>query len=122
MIPGYNTDITYKGVVYHVQTEDKGIRNPKVETLVFQNGTILYRKTTPYEEILNTDKQQEIIQALMEEQHQQIIKEAKQGKFHPDSQDNGLPDDKPFGIDMISKDKTLDEVILEYLSEKTKTS
>ena len=118
MISGFNTDVKHRGVVYHVQTEDKGVRNPKVETLVYVGGSIIYTKAIPYDEILNTDKQQEIIQAIMEEQHSQIMDDIRKGKFH----EGGSIEERPFGFDMISEDKTLDEVVMEYLMKKTKSS
>ena len=41
MITGFNTDVKYRGVVYHVQTEDKGEGNPMIETLIYKGGEIL---------------------------------------------------------------------------------
>ena len=41
MITGFNTDVKYKGVIYHVQTEDKGTTNPLIETLIYRGGEIL---------------------------------------------------------------------------------
>jgi hypothetical protein len=40
MITGFNTDVKYRGVVYHVQTEDKGTTNPLIETLIYKGGEI----------------------------------------------------------------------------------
>ena len=115
MIPGFNTDVTYKGVVFHIQTEDKGLRNPKVESLVYQKGTILFAKTTPYDEILSAENQQEIIQAIMEEQHHQIMEEISKGKFYK----GGREETKAVGLEFLKEDKSLDELILDYLSKKT---
>lgn len=115
MIPGFNTDVEYKNIVYHVQTEDKGLRNPKVETLVYRGGSILHAKTTSYNDILNTENRQELVQAIMEEQHAQILDDIRKGKFHSSAVGN---DAKPFGFGMISEEKSLDEVIMEYLEKK----
>jgi hypothetical protein len=41
VITGFNTDVKYRGVVYHVQTEDKGTQNPLIETLIYKGGEIL---------------------------------------------------------------------------------
>ena len=41
VITGFNTDVKYRGVVYHVQTEDKGEANPLIETLIYKGGEIL---------------------------------------------------------------------------------
>ncbi|MFC1851763.1 hypothetical protein ACFL27_16350 [candidate division CSSED10-310 bacterium] len=112
MITGFNTDIKHKGVVYHVQTEDKGTKNPKVETLIYRGGIILYAKRTPYNHILKADSVEDIVTKLMEEQHQNMIKEIKAGKFDEDREDT-------FAADLIS-DRSLDEVILDYLTSEKK--
>ena len=41
VITGFNTDIEYQGVTYHVQTEDKGVKTPLILSLVYNRGTIL---------------------------------------------------------------------------------
>ena len=48
MITGFNTDVKYRGVVYHVQTEDKGPQNPLIETLIYKGGEILGSRRLPY--------------------------------------------------------------------------
>ena len=44
MLVGYNNNVTYKGKVYHVQTEDSGLNNPIIVTLLYIKGTILASK------------------------------------------------------------------------------
>ena len=44
MITGFNTDIKHNEKVYHVQTEDKGVGNPYIESLVYVGGEILARE------------------------------------------------------------------------------
>ncbi|MFZ3121795.1 MAG: hypothetical protein WA104_00255 [Thermodesulfovibrionales bacterium] len=44
MLVGYNNNVTYKGKVYHVQTEDSGLNNPVIVTLLYFKGTILASK------------------------------------------------------------------------------
>ena len=46
-----NTDVKYRGVVYHVQTEDKGTANPLIETLIYKGGEILGSRRLPYAEL-----------------------------------------------------------------------
>ena len=48
VITGFNTDVKYRGVVYHVQTEDKGTSNPVIETLIYRGGEILGSRRLPY--------------------------------------------------------------------------
>ena len=52
MISGFNTDIEFDGVVYHVQTEDKGLSAKLIVSLVYDRGTILASKRVSYEELL----------------------------------------------------------------------
>ena len=56
MITGFNTDVSYKGLVYHVQTEDKGPQNPLIETLVYKGGEILASRRLPYGELIKDPK------------------------------------------------------------------
>jgi len=32
MLLGYNHNITYKGDVFHIQTEDSGVKNPQLSS------------------------------------------------------------------------------------------
>jgi hypothetical protein len=81
MLVGYNTNIAYKGTVYHVQTEDSGIRNPHIITLLYDKGTILARKKTSYAHIANAPDFKEQVRELMKEQHKAMIKELIHGKL-----------------------------------------
>ena len=47
MVTGFNTDVKYKGVTYHVQTEDKGPTTPMVLTLIYKGGEILGGQRRP---------------------------------------------------------------------------
>ena len=40
MITGFNTDIRHNDKVYHIQTEDKGLQNPYIESLVYVGGAV----------------------------------------------------------------------------------
>jgi len=115
MITGHNTDITYNGVIYHVQTEDKGKSNPIVETLVYKGGEILDAKRTSYGEILQDGYDEKKIISLIEEQHRNVISEIKFGKYDKGG-GNVVAD--PLGGDLIDSRKSLDQVILEYLASE----
>ena len=80
MLVGYNTNISYKGTVYHVQTEDSGIRNPHIITLLYDKGTILARKKTSYADIADAPDFEEKVRELMKGQHKAMIKELIHGK------------------------------------------
>ena len=52
MITGFNTEVEHDSKVYHVQTEDKGLENPYIESLVYMGGAIIFSKRTDYKEKL----------------------------------------------------------------------
>lgn len=114
MITGHNTDITYNGVIYHVQTEDKGHLNPVVETLVYRGGEILDARRTSYSDILTTGYDEKKIISIIDEQHKQVIYEIKSGKY--DLAAALLSD--PLTEGLIDSKKSLDQVILEYLASE----
>lgn len=108
MVTGYNTDIKVNGEVYHIQTEDGGINNPVIVTLLYSKGAILSSKRTNYADIIKVDRLEEIVKGLMEEQHKAMIKEIKEGKVGEASSKVEKKE--------VKKEKSLDDMILEYLS------
>ena len=105
MITGFNTDVKYRGVVYHVQTEDKGTANPLIETLIYKGGEILGSRRLPYANLAKRGDEPAITK-LMEDQHKAMILEVKRGRFEPGA-------DKT-----ILEDLTLDEIVLAYLAAR----
>ncbi len=81
MITGYNTDIRHGGVVFHVQTEDKGVGNPVIESLIYVGGQVLAAKRASYSDQLQAGKGESDIVALMDHQHRVMIAAIKGGKF-----------------------------------------
>ena len=174
MLPGYNHNVQYKNRIFHIQTEDSGVNNPHIITLLYEKGNILSRKKTGYADILKTEKLNQVVKEMMQEQHKSMLKDLKNGTFDkiiaagailppapeevqaqavaaqkpaapaaaaqpgagpapaeeiaaiPPPQMDGkiielreneeLKDEDIFGADLIS-DKSLDEVILNYLSQ-----
>lgn len=106
MITGFNTDVKYKGVIYHVQTEDKGRGNPIIETLIYKGGEILGSRRLPYADLLKSPDDETTITKLMEDQHKGMIIEVKRGRFAP-------ADEKPH-----LEDLSLDEIVLAYLAAR----
>ena len=106
MITGFNTDVTCRGLVYHVQTEDKGRDNPLIETLIYKGGEILASRRLPYSEIIQGGDTEKAISRLMEEQHKAMILEVKRGKFAPPEEAKA------------PEDLSLDEIVLAYLAAR----
>ena len=104
MITGFNTDVKYKGVVYHVQTEDKGVGNPLIETLIYKGGEILSSRRLPYANLVAAEDEPALTK-LMEDQHKGMIMEIKRGRF--DANETTL-----------MQDLSLDEIVLAYLASR----
>ena len=81
MITGYNTDIRHNEVVFHVQTEDKGLANPFIESLVYVGGQVLASKRFSYAELLAQGKEEKDIVTLMDHQHRTMIAAIRHGKL-----------------------------------------
>lgn len=152
MITGFNTDVRHRGLVFHVQTEDKGASNPVVESLVYVGGRVLASKRAEYAPLGAADKGDKGIQAIMERQHRLMIAAIQGGRLDhkliaaeplgeggDDLRDTGVTDVRqpiltrgggteevapteappPSLVQEIARaeaEKTLDQVILEYLA------
>jgi hypothetical protein len=122
MLTGFNTDFKYKGVVYHVQTEDNGLGNPVIVTLLYQGGAILASRKINYADILKSEHLQRVVSDLMRMQHKQIIKDLVAGNFgqtgpaEADTAGTAAGDEKP--VSETAEDKGLDSIILDYLASE----
>ena len=132
MVVGFNHNVQYKGEVFHIQTEDSGINNPHIITLLYRGGTILASKKTSYADIIKIEGLDQVVEELMKEQHKEMLRNLKAGQF----------DERAFGVRVavpsapaVAQDKpvapqpaaqpppreavrpaqSLDEVILDYL-------
>ena len=124
MLVGYNTNISYKKKVFHVQTEDSGQDNPVIITLLYHQGAILASKKTSYEHLLNETDLKEKVRKLMQEQHKQMIRELISGthsgqgaqkELNENAADEPIEESEP--IERISK--SLDDVLLNYIMKRT---
>jgi hypothetical protein len=106
VITGFNTDVKYQGVVYHVQTEDKGPANPLIETLIYKGGEILGSKRLIYSDLVKGADDEAAIAQLMEDQHKAVMLDVKRGKY------------APAGDKTVVEDLSLDEIVLAYLAQR----
>lgn len=81
MVLGFNHNLKYKGEVFHVQTEDSGVTNPHIITLLYRGGVIISSKKTSYSDILKMDKLEVVVEELMKEQHKEMMRRLKAGEF-----------------------------------------
>ncbi|MGZ5474276.1 MAG: hypothetical protein ACXWG4_09985 [Thermoanaerobaculia bacterium] len=136
MITGFNTDIRHNDKVYHIQTEDKGLQNPYIESLVYVGGEILASKKTSYAEQMKDGIDEKWIGGLMEQQHRTMIAAIKRGRFdgpadttksapRPGAPTILAPIPEPSGTSSgataIPDEKTLDQVIIDYLASEAES-
>jgi hypothetical protein len=76
-ILGYNHNVRYRGLIFHVQTEDSGLLSPHLFTHMFHGGVILSTRKLVYD----SGSAEEAIKALMQAQHKAVLKDLKKGSF-----------------------------------------
>ena len=137
MITGYNTDIRYREKVFHVQTEDKGLGNPTIESVVYFGGQVLAAKRSIYADLIQEGKGSDAISSRMDHQHRMMIAAIRAGKLDAKLRDvigapvaadetrvteGALPIVTPMAtlLDQARDDSgpTLDQVILDYLTSE----
>ena len=81
MFTGFNTDIKHGDTVYHVQTEDKGLKNPLMLSFIYVKGAILDAFRIRYHDFLASNRFSEaLLHKILEFQHRQIVNAIKRGK------------------------------------------
>jgi hypothetical protein len=79
MITGANTNVRYRGIVFHVQTEDSGRANPHIISHVYHGGTILASEKTVYSDHAEAEDLEGVVRELIEAQHRQMLTRLKSG-------------------------------------------
>jgi hypothetical protein len=137
MITGYNTDVRYKERVFHVQTEDKGLNNPFIESVVYFGGQVMAAKRATYSDLLQQGQGNDAIASRMDNQHRMMIAAIRTGKLDAKLRDVIGPDvseetriadrpearTHPSGPNLLEQARdddgpTLDQVILDYLTSE----
>jgi hypothetical protein len=143
MLTGYNTDFKFQGKVYHCQTEDGGVKSPNITSLMYHQGAILARRQTSYADILKADCLEDVVRELMMEQHKQMIRDLMQGKLETNVnaplEEKAAPAPQAAAAapapaaPLVKKapsppkppeevrEKSLDDIILEFLEQEDKS-
>jgi hypothetical protein len=83
MLFGHNSNITIGEMVYHVQTEDRGISNALIDTVVYCRGRVLHRRTDNYFDLLPLDPDREAaLKARLDAQHRAVLEAMRSGTLH----------------------------------------
>lgn len=86
MSSGFNTDIRVGECVFHVQTEDRGPARPLIDTAVYQNGRVLHRRSSSYEDFAaSADFTEDVLRQRVEQQHRGVIEELRSGALAPEA-------------------------------------
>ena len=97
MIVGFNHNVQYRGVGFHVQTEDSGQKNPQLVTLLYHGGTIIASQKTLYSDIIKVDNLDQVVEDLAKEQHKGMLRRLTKGEFDQRIIDFGIPLSPPAG-------------------------
>lgn len=92
MLTGYNTDFLHRGVVLHVQTEDKGEANPWIESLIYIGGRVVAVERSSYEDLVSAGADLSAVAQRMDAQHTALIHAVQGGEY-----DERLKDYLPTG-------------------------
>lgn len=95
---GFNNNFKHKGSVYHIQTEDSGVKHPHIITHLFADGgRILKSIKTSYAAYLSEPNMADIVRSMMKEQHKAMIVALRDGRFDAGgSREVDLPTDGYF--------------------------
>jgi len=80
MLSGFNTNYRYRGVLFHVQTEDSGRGHPHVITHLFHGGNIIASEKQDYAHLLSGADVEAGVRKLMEGQHKAMLKRLSRGE------------------------------------------
>src|SRR5438067_4051382 len=81
VISGFNTDVEFDNVVYHVQTEDKGLKARLIVSLVYDRGTILASKRVSYDDLVGKTFNEKMLAERVQRQHQLICAAVRAGRL-----------------------------------------
>ncbi|GAB4406454.1 MAG: hypothetical protein OHK0032_01490 [Thermodesulfovibrionales bacterium] len=126
MLIGYNTNVTYRGKIYHVQTEDSGLGNPVIVTHLYHHGAILYSKKTNYANIITHHDFKEQLRNMMKQQHKEMIKELLKGRLTGEQaviseEETPVTNEDNLGSKSSRvKERSLDEILIEHIAKRAK--
>jgi hypothetical protein len=85
MSSGFNTDVRVGDQVFHVQTEDRGPTHPAIDTAVYQNGRVLHRRSSNYEQFVASEGFSiDELRRRVESQHRAVIEDLRSGALDAD--------------------------------------
>jgi hypothetical protein len=80
-LQGYNHNIGYRNNVFHVQTEDSGVKRPHLITHLFLDGSIVATLRTDYSQLVDDPDHTQRVRKMMQEQHKAIMYQLRRGEL-----------------------------------------
>jgi hypothetical protein len=82
MITGLNTSVPFEDEDYHVQSEDRGVADPILESTIYLHGAVLGKKKTSYKKFLESDSfSPAALRTMLEAQHYSIVRAIRSGRL-----------------------------------------
>ena len=79
---GFNNNVRHRGRIFHIQTEDSGIKSPRIVTHLFADGGRIIKTTrTEYTEHVSRADMQVFVRSLMKEQHKRMFTALRLGEL-----------------------------------------
>ena len=79
---GFNDNVQHRGQIFHIQTEDSGVKYPHVITHLFADGgRILKTVKTSYAEHVGAEKLTDVVRDLMKRQHRAMYVALRAGRL-----------------------------------------
>ncbi len=81
MLTGFNTNIRYRGMLFHAQTEDRGADFAEIVTQLYRAGTVLVSVKQGYHGVLAQRDGLATVRGRMQEQHKDVLRNLASGEF-----------------------------------------
>ncbi|MAJ60165.1 MAG: hypothetical protein CBC48_09315 [bacterium TMED88] len=133
---GFNTNCRYRGVVFHAQTEDSGIKNPVIVTHLFHQGNVIASCRSNYSDQLGKQDWVEQTRRQMQAQHKAMLRQLIRGEHDVAIEAQGIemgdlddvdPASEPGPFSSPSRDRadehderSLDGLVLDYWENQSK--
>jgi hypothetical protein len=79
---GFNNNVRHRGRIFHIQTEDSGVKNPRIVTHLFADGgRIVKTLRTDYSEHVGRDDMAPVVRRMMKEQHKGMFIALRAGEL-----------------------------------------
>ncbi len=80
---GFNNNVRHQGRIFHIQTEDSGVKRPHVITHLFgDGGRILKTARTNYSEHVGRSDIAQVVRQMMKDQHKAMFVALRKGELN----------------------------------------